>query len=264
MTNPFRITIDVCQEAFNALSTGVDIPELHEQPGRATVYRYQNQTIEIAIVQKLARLISSMNACLVLYESGMYQEMFTIMRTMDEFSEDIVFLSIAIGKDDMGVLHKKYLEEFFQEEFDNPESPFASTQQRARVPRRRILAAIAAMEETPVNPSDSQELHRTINNAMSGYVHGSSVHILDMYGGNPPKYHLHGMINTTRQSPALDYLWTYIYRSFLSFMIAAIKYNKTDLIKELFEFRDFYENMWGRKEWPDAEEQIRILRRSRA
>lgn len=263
MTNSFRITIDVCQEAFDALSQVTDSPELQEQPVGA-VYRYQNQTIETAIVQKLARLISSMNACLILYDSGLYQEMFTIMRTMDEFSEDIIFLSIAVGEDEISELHQRYLREFFQEEFDNPENPLTSTQQRDRVPRRRILAAIAAMEENPVNPSDSQELHRTINNSMSGYVHGSSVHILDMYGGNPPKYHLHGMENTPRQGSALEYLWGYIYRSFLSFGIAAVKFNQADLIEELFEFRRFYENMWGRTEWPDAEEQIRILRKSRA
>ncbi len=85
-----------------------------------------------------------------------------------------------------------------QEEFDS-ESPLLSTQRRDRVPRCQIQAALARAEVSELNPGDSQELSRTITNANSGYVHGTSEHILDMYGGNPPQYYLSSMLGSRRQ-----------------------------------------------------------------
>ena len=65
------------------------------------------------------------------------------------------------------------------------------------------------MPESELNPSDEKELRRTLSQTYSGYIHGASIHIMDMYGGNPPKYHLTGMLNTPRMASYISDAWNY-------------------------------------------------------
>ena len=125
-----------------------------------------------------------------------------------------------------------------------------------------ITLTIARIEENPVNPSDFQELFRTITNVNSGYVHGASEHILEMYAGNPPRYHLSGMLGTRRQTTFEDVSWIYFYRGLLSFMVAATSFGLAELSGQLYEFRTHYEKQWGRIEWSCPEQLIRDLRRA--
>jgi hypothetical protein len=51
----------------------------------------------------------------------------------------------------------------------------------------------------------------------SGFVHGASPHIMDMYGGTPPHYQLRGMLGTARVNEHAADLWNCVYRSIGSF-----------------------------------------------
>lgn len=103
------------------------------QHGKGSVLRYQEEhrCLELAIVQKLARYISGLNASLLLLESGFTQEVGAIFRMLDEFREDMVFLALPInGGIEVSETHNQYLARFFQEEFDNPNNAVLSTQKR--------------------------------------------------------------------------------------------------------------------------------------
>lgn len=182
-----------------------------------------------------------------------------IFRLLDEFREDVSFMCDAIRTGSPSALQRRFISEFFQEEFDN-ENPFLATQRRDRVSRRHIHAALARTNVSPVNPSDSQELARTITNANSGYVHGASEHILEMYGGDPPHYHLDGMLGTRRQSTYEDLAWNYFYRSLLSFMEATASLGHQDLSSQLYSFRGLFEHAWGRTKWESPEQLIRQVK----
>ena len=112
-----------------------------------------------------------------------------MFRMLDEFREDVSLMCDAIRNGHTSKMQQRFIDEFFQEEFD-ADSPLDSTQRRNRVPRRKIQAFIAQLDANQLNPSDSQEVARTIANTNSGYVHGTSDHILEMCGGNPPRYYL--------------------------------------------------------------------------
>lgn len=253
-------TIEVCDAAFRALETRVPRP-VRVARGDDFVFRYAERRPEIVVVQKLSRLPSGLRACLALMERGLYQEVGVLFRTLDEFQEDISFMCESLRRNRVSELQQRFMDEFFQEEFDN-ENPLRATQRRDRVPRRQIRAFIARIEESPLNPSDHQELHRTIANVNSGYVHGTSAHILDSYGGSPPRYHLDGMLATRRQTTFEETAWHYFYRALLSFMEAAISLGEAGLVRNLYAFRDFYEREWGRTEWQSPEQVIRDLKRN--
>ncbi len=102
------------------------------------------------------------------------------------FGRIFVFLALPITNSSKCTeLHKKYLRNFFQEEFDKPENPFLSSQKRDTVSRKSIRSAIANSGVDGLNPNDSAELSRTIGQSFGGYVHPASGHICETMKGTP-------------------------------------------------------------------------------
>jgi len=256
MMDLFIQTIHVLESAFQRLEEGVEKPEFVKR-GTYNVFRYRNQSIESAVIQKLVRVISGLEASLLLLTNGFVQELGALFRILDEFNEDIFFLCHAIRSGEVTELHKMYLESFYKEEFDNPESPFMSEQKRHTVPRKKIHAALAKMSDNLVNPSDAQELSRTLQQAYSGYVHGTSVHILEMYGGTPPHYYLSGMLGTPRINEFSTNYGNYLYRGLIAVMHVALSFGHKELLVELYQFRDYFEKQSGKMEWEHPEKMIK-------
>lgn len=100
------------------------------------VYRYEEKTVHQALVQKLARLVSGLHAARLLLEAGFVQEQAALQRMLDEITDDISFLSFSLISRDQTPLHKKYLDAFFQEEFD-PNDAVSSSKDRPMVPRKK-------------------------------------------------------------------------------------------------------------------------------
>lgn len=57
------------------------------------VFRYAEQTIQQAVVQKLARTVSGLHAVETLLDHVLFQEQGMVQRVVDEVQEDIWFLS---------------------------------------------------------------------------------------------------------------------------------------------------------------------------
>jgi len=207
--------------------------------------RYTGQLIETAIVQKLARYLSSLNAARVLLDHGYTQEVGVMFRTLDEIFEDIMFLCIPKANEELTETHKKYLEYFYQEEFDHPNNAFLSTQNRATIPRKKIHAALSNSMKDNLNPSDNQKNQRTISQAYSGYVHGSSVHLVEMVGGNPLRYYLKGLAGTLRQQEFAYNYWDYAYRGILAVMCTAKNLGFGELYEQCLKFRKDFEKQTG-------------------
>jgi hypothetical protein len=240
----FQHTINVLESAFAILEQ--QVPKPISMPFKKSfVFRYKEQSIHQALIQKLARVVSGLHAAKCLLERGFVQEQGVLHRMLDEFDEDISFLVYGITMDNITDLHKKYLSFFFEEEFDVPESPIKSSQKRGMIPRKRIRAYIANIEKSILNPSDGVELSRTINKAYSGFVHGASPHIMDTYGGNPPRFHISGMLGTPRIKEYGKDLWNYYYRGILSFIMVAKAFGNKELDKSLSQYLDEFETKSG-------------------
>lgn len=165
---------------------------------------------------KLARVQSLVRAALVLLTKGFVQEQGIIQRTIDETNENIMFLVYAVTNDTTTELHEKFLEAFWQEEIDESGTLLKSKQKRPMIPRKQIQAYLAKIEGVKIDPTKQQDAARTIYKAYSGYVHGASPHLMDLYVGNPPRFHTNGMLGTPKIQEHEDDLWNYVYRSFIS------------------------------------------------
>jgi hypothetical protein len=195
-------------------------PKLVKKP-YGEVYRFVEKDIYQALIQKLARAQSAVRAARILLDHGFVQEQAALHRIIDETNEDILFLVYAVTNDEVTGLHKRYLDAFWEEEFDESGDPMAASQNRPMILRKKIRAYIANVEGAPMDPSRGIELGRTISKAYSGFVHGASPHIMDCYGGDPPHFQIKGMFGTPRIEEHTDDLWNYMYRTLASHIFVA-------------------------------------------
>jgi hypothetical protein len=201
-------------------------------------FRYVEQSIQQAIVQKLARIISGLYAAQILLEAGFLQEQGALQRMLDEFEEDVTFLSFAVIKNDVTDLHRRYLEAFYEEEFDKPGDPISSTQKRPMIPREKIRAYIARLEGSGLDPSRGVAVTRTVTKAYSGYLHGASPHIMEMYGGDPPRFHVAGMLESPLYVHHEMDLRNQFYRGICSFGFAAKAFGAEALSSQIQSYVD--------------------------
>jgi len=123
----YRETNNFLEQCFHVLEAPVPSPVPTDLGGH-TVLRYDVKSLEIAIIQKFARYISGLNASLLLLEKGFTQEVGALFRTLDEFQEDIFFLALPkVSEMELTEIHVKFLDDFFQEEFDVPNNAILST-----------------------------------------------------------------------------------------------------------------------------------------
>ncbi len=245
----FSQTLSCLVKAFRQIEDAVPPPALLSVQGDAA-FRYQEKSLEQALVQKLARVVSGLGAARVLLEHGYTQELATLQRTLDEFGEDIVFLGLPLLGEERTELHDRYLAAFYEEEFNEDGDPLASPQRRPMILRRKIRAAIARAEHAPTNPSFHSEILRTINKLYSGYVHGASPQIMDMFGGKPPHFHVSGMLGTPRIPSATYGLWNCFCRAINWTMAVALALQLYPLSDELMRLRATFEKQSG---WKPAE-----------
>jgi hypothetical protein len=209
------------------------------------VFRYKEQTVNQAIVLKLARVVSGLHALRLLMERGFIQEQASLQRIQDELNEDISFLSLAASQGATD-LHKEFLSAFWEEEFDK-ESALESTQKRPMIKRQKIRAFLArAFEDGPgTDQSTTLELGRTLSKSYSGYVHGAAPQIMDMYGGNPMHFHVRGLRGTPMQEEHRQDLWNYFFRSILACAAAEAAFGDSDAVQAIKAFADAFAKQEG-------------------
>jgi len=233
MTELFGEALALMEETFTVLEARVPRPQ-RVPVGDGYWYRYVEATPQQAVVQKLARYVSGLRAARLLNEHGFVQEQAALQRMLDEFGEDIAFLSIGL-KTGLTERHRDYLTYFYAEEFADPDAPLQpGASRRPTVPRQKIQSYLVRhVIGEDVNPALASSAFKTVSGAYSGFVHGASPQIMDMYGGDPPRFHLAGMLGTPRVEGAEQDLWNYVFRGLLALAFAAAAFGEDDLFEEL-------------------------------
>jgi hypothetical protein len=137
---------------------------------------------------------------------------------VDEIGEDVLFLSVPLINNDRTDHHGRYVEIFFHEEFDaSTGKPLEDS--KPMVLRKHIRAYIA--KHGGDDPSGHIKASKTVHKTDSGYIHAASPHIMDSYGGQPPRFHTEGMSGTPREVEYRWYLQNYFFRAVSAFAVAA-------------------------------------------
>lgn len=232
--------VAVITKAFRRLEGSINRPQ--QVPIRDSfVFRYANKGILEAIIQKLARNISGLNAVSVLLRAGYVQEVGVLFRTLDEIQEDILFLATAETNGARTDRHEKYLEAFYSDPvFSRPEGSLDIAKPDL-VPRKKIRAHTMNVLGKGVNVSQALAAGESVGTAYSGYVHGNSESIMDMYGGDPPCFHVEGMLGTPRIASCARDAGNHVYRGLMATITGAKAFGDAQLVDALYAFLAKYE-----------------------
>ena len=247
MYEDFEIMLDLMDRAFNDFENLMPKKPVRVKLAFGMAFRYKEKDIYQAIILKLARAQSAVRAACVLLKNGFLIEQAILHRAIDETNEDIIFLVYAVTNDTITDLHKRFLNAFWEEEIDESGNMIDSKQKRPMIPRKKIRAYLADVEKNVLDPSRSIELSRTISKTYSGFVHGASPHIMDMYGGNHPHFHTKGFLGTPRMQEYADDLWNYMYRTFLSHIVVAKALGAKKHVEILTKHKLIFEKNAGKK-----------------
>jgi hypothetical protein len=169
---------------------------------------------------------------------GLAQEQGVIQRTLDEIGEDIHFLVLAVAPGEVTPLHQRYLDDFWQEEFDH-QDPIKATQKRGMVQRQKIRAFIARAGGSD-DPSTADAVGHTVHKAYSGFVHAASPQVMDMLEGSPPRFQVSGMRSRYRGAEHVGDAWNYFYRGLLSVTMVAKAFGEANLVNDMYVYlREF-------------------------
>jgi len=211
------------------------------------VYRYANKGLREALVQKMARSVSGLNAVGVLLNTGYVQEVGILFRTLDETHEDIAFLATAETNGAYTERHKKFLDAFYAEAvFSRPEGSLEIPKPDL-LPRKKVRAHTMNTLGKGLNVSHALSASESISTAYSGYVHGASENIMDLYGGSPPHFHVTGMRGTPRIATFAADAQNYIYRGLMATVMCAKAFGDRALVDDLYAFLAKYEEANGHK-----------------
>ena len=241
--------VEAMSRAFRQMEAAIVSPQ--PVPHRESfVFRYASKGIHEALIQKLARSISGLNAVAVLLNTGYVQEAGVIFRTLDEIQEDIFFLASAETNGARTDRHTQYLEAFYSEAtFSRPEGSLDIPKPNL-VPRKKIRAHTMNVLGQGVDVSKALAAGESVGTAYSGYVHAASENIMDMYGGNPPHFYIQGMHGTPRVASFARDAENYVYRGLMATIVVAKAFGDASLVGILYEFLAQYESANSHKPQP--------------
>jgi hypothetical protein len=213
----YKRTIDILEDAINELDQAVPRPKLTSRGWR---HDEDLKDKVLASFLKASRIISLLNASLVLLEAGYAQEVYMLGRAIDETVEEIMFLAI----EDPKYLDKQtqMLEEFYMEELEDHADP-TSRASRNRVPKKKVRAALYK-EHHNINIVAS-----AIQQLFSGFVHGAYVHLMELFTTAPPRFPTRGLLGNPYQKVCEENLANHIYRSIGACRVVAKQLGKETL-----------------------------------
>lgn len=245
----YSSNIDKIEKAFRLLESQVPEPKLAAVYGRET-YRYTEQSIQQAMILKLARYVSTLRASLLLLENGYLQEQGALQRVLDELGDDITFLSLSHARGP-NKLCRKFLNVFWQEEFEEDVEPINNSKARYQIPRPEIRNFIANIEGQP-DPQIAIKAGNSLSQTYSGFVHAAAPHIMEMCVEPGARFALAGVFAPSLLQDHIDDFWNYIYRGFLSAQFVALAFNDNDTAAHIRASTEDFESKSGTTFMKDA------------
>jgi hypothetical protein len=119
------------------------------------------------------------------------------------------------------------------------------------VKRKKVRAYIArffAGQDTSTADAAGHSIHK----AYSGYVHAASPQIMEMIGGDPPKFVLSGVDESTRMREAIADAWNYFYRGLLSVTCVGKAFGHKSVVDKMYLYIAEFERDCGTKYFQDS------------
>lgn len=234
-TDVYKTAIEHLEKVLGAFEQELEKPQLVHGG-----FVYQSPTAKHVCLLKAVRIVSGLNALLVLLQAGYVTEMGVLARTISDCINDIYFLLEHFPDTTPEV--KKYVSNFFNGVIDEPEIEPNQTKKTYRTKIKKIHASRARLLSEHINFPIDRDMVYKIYSAYSGYVHSGYPSIMEIYGGRPPyKFHLRGMKGTSRMKDWEAIFIAFIRSAALVFGYMAEKYGMVELVHEIRKILNWFE-----------------------
>ena len=197
--------LDRAEAGVSDLLRGLPKPRLEGPEGEEWFqFAKADQSWKVVAVLKLVRTVSGLRAAKRLGESGFTHEMAILFRTIDDFLDEVTFLS---------------------EPFFTLEELHQDRRRQKRVGKAKIRAAQGRLLDQD-NPDGPRRSALAIDSVWDSYVHGGYPTVMELYG-EQRGFYMDGMAGTIRVEQYRRHLALYTYR--ILAVVAAVAYALKDI-----------------------------------
>lgn len=253
--------VELLDQTTQEIATSIPPPTTIHDPVYPR-YRYHTLTPSHFCLLRAVRVVSALESCILLWNSGHVQEVGVIGRTIIDFLHDIVFILEEQPSGGLSPIQEKLLNEWAKEPLINPAIPFEGTTIRTEVSRQKINAGVARVINV-INPHDQQKMLEILEKTYSGYVHANYAQVMEMYGGNPPHFHTRGMQNTPRISEWRGFLTTQLHHALSVFTFMSYRLGLAVKAQILLSARQGFEQAMERTFNLTPQQMLNKIKKSR-
>jgi hypothetical protein len=177
-------------------------------------FRYAKPGVLHFCLLKAVRTVSALNAMVALARGGYAQEIGVLLRTLVECTTHIEFVLDAL--DGEGVLRSevdKYVRDYLGDYARNSSADFRRAQVRQGLVHKHLgeTLDIAAKQDGSFEGGEPAEtVYSSVYLMYSNYVHAKYPEVMDLYGGDPGRFHLDGMRGTPKDDENFAAIDTFI------------------------------------------------------
>ena len=205
-------------------------------------YRFPDETILQVAAVKAVRIVSGLNATFRLAEQGYSVEAAVVLRTVDDFVDEITFLLEGYQSGAPTRAHQDFLKHFFGETVESTEQMLVDGSRPDRVKKKSIQAG-QARYLNPDDPDAPRKMVKAIDRGFDGYVHGAYPHSMELFDPNRASgtFRMEGVDGTPYQATILTHLALYVSRALSVFGMVALHIGEQALREELVGARKRFE-----------------------
>ena len=199
----FRSEVRIQEEVVDLIASSVDAPFMYHSGKTHYGFRYAKPGPKHFCLLKAARAVSGLNATISLIEDGYSQETAVIIRTIVECTSHIEFILSGYDGTKLDKQQRNYVDQYFKDYRRDSSSDFL----RPRVRQGDVHEVVGSLLDEQVKKSPSRSAFEDIEGSKlmsniyltySNYVHSRYPEVMDMFGGNPPHFHMRGMSGTPK------------------------------------------------------------------
>jgi hypothetical protein len=235
-----RVIIAEMEAAIRAFETVIGKP-MYIADGTSGRFKYPKPSPQVLIVLKTVRVVSGLNALTSLLQFGQTVEMAVIIRTVDDFLDEIMFVEEVVQTGKPTTDQQRFIDQFFAEDDFSVEQMTATDAKRPRgVPRKSIQASQGRVlgPFAHKGPDRVRRMAKTIDAAYSGHVHGSYMSAMELYqGGDGEGFMLRGTLGSPHIKTYLEEVARYVHRTLNTFAGIAHGFGLRVLAERLLRVR---------------------------
>jgi hypothetical protein len=203
-------------------------------------FLYGNPGARTLLVLMLVRIVSGLRAALALVWYGHVIEASCLIRTIDEFVGNIMFVKEALDTGTPTADQQKYIDDYFIDRDQTLEEMLEKPARAMHVPRKQKIRASEARQLKPEDPHSVVQASDAIDSVYDGFIHGDYSSVMQMYvGGSTEGFAVTGM--QQRIPEHRKELANYVHRTMNVMGIVAHGLGLDEVTHELREMRRSFE-----------------------